>query len=90
MNPTARTCANCAAFYPDPERENAKPECWNGLGEMDHGSSCSAHMTLQEERDETTLIEDLREAGGIELILKSIPAIQISRALLGKLRKGAR
>ena len=85
---TTRTCANCAVFYPDPKRANGKPECWNGLGEIDPGCSCSEHMTKQEERDQIALIEELREEGGIALIVKSTPAMRITKALLDRLRTG--
>lgn len=70
-----RTCANCAAFYPDPDIKNTAPECWNLVSFTEHAGStqalrrapgptdcCNHHQTHQEDAKQTAYIDQHRDA----------------------------
>jgi hypothetical protein len=75
MNILKRTCSNCTAFNSNPTGED--PTCWNLVsftvnfgtplaktsepGPNDH---CDSHLTIDEDKSKTMLIEEGREAGG--------------------------
>ena len=72
---TTRTCANCAAFYPDPDIENAAPECWNMTSFTGNPRTaqalrrapgptdcCGHHQTHQEDAAQSRYIDANRDA----------------------------
>ena len=93
MNIRPRTCANCAAFNPTPTVD--EPSCWNltsftvhpGTAPELHRSPeasdfCDDHLTPTEDAEDTALIEEHREQGGIEQAIQATSSMSIARSVV--------
>jgi hypothetical protein len=84
---TRRTCANCAAFNASPKQD--EPMCWNLIpivAEEASSGHCDQHLTLNEDRFQTALIEEGRQSGGLPGAHAAMAAWIKGRALLSGVR----
>ena len=88
-----RTCTTCAAFNPAPTGDD--PACWNLVSFTEHHGTpqavtygpgpndlCDDHLTHSEDADQTALIEEQREEGGMAQVLAVVSSISQARAAI--------
>lgn len=93
MTAIKRTCSNCKAFNPTPTGDD--PACWNLVSFTDHHGTpqavtrepgprdlCDDHLTQSEDDNQTALIEEHREQGGVSQILAAACSISQARAAI--------
>jgi hypothetical protein len=93
MNIQSRTCANCAAFNPAPAVD--EPSCGDLILFIERPGTaqelrrspvatdlCHNHLTHSEDEQETALIEENREQGGMEQAIQAASSISLARAVV--------
>jgi hypothetical protein len=99
MNILKRTCSNCAAFNPAPSVD--EPTCWNLVSIIDNfgtplaktsepgpSDHCDDHLTNDEDKAQTMLIEEGREAGGFIGAYRALMAVSAAAQAMRQARGG--
>lgn len=93
MNITARTCANCAQFNPEPWEDH--PVCWNGATFTERPGTpteltrdpiasdlCPEHQSHEEDAFEDLFIESCLKVGGLSAACAAADACAVAHVAI--------